>query len=428
MPGPNPPLEPPPSENSAPAGVRRRPAAAHPLREKVRSGGADGSGAANHPGIYRFLGPRGEVLYVGKSVRVRTRLLSYFQPDARARVREMLRVSRDVEWEYLPNEFEALLGELRQIQAFRPRFNVRHRRERRFAWVKVTCEPAPRLLAVRRPVPDGSRYLGPFPADRSLPRVLRDLARSSGVRDCPARTPLRFADQLDLLRPELAPGCSRAELGSCPAPCAARCTRDEYLRGVRSAVAYLEGREGRLVAKLRERMDAASARLEFEHAGRIRDRIEALERLRLQVTSFRAFLESLTFIYALPGATPELGRGYLVREGRVRLAFPWPDLDSGRPPDSETAARVRTVAAEPPTPPEALPAGGREELFLVARWFRDRPGERERTLPVEEFLSEATAPASSRARRRARTPRPEPAGPKDVRASRAPSSAERGAP
>ena len=37
----------------------------------------------HRPGVYRMIGPSGEVLYVGKSVRVRTRLLSYFRARAR---------------------------------------------------------------------------------------------------------------------------------------------------------------------------------------------------------------------------------------------------------------------------------------------------------------------------------------------------------
>ena len=61
--------------------------------------------AENRPGIYRFTGPRGEVLYVGKSVRIRSRLLSYFRSDVSSKQSELLRVAKGIEWEYLPNEF-----------------------------------------------------------------------------------------------------------------------------------------------------------------------------------------------------------------------------------------------------------------------------------------------------------------------------------
>jgi excinuclease ABC subunit C len=350
------------------------------LREPVRAS------AENRPGVYRFLGPRGEVLYVGKSVRIRTRLLSYFRREPRGKLRELLRVAEGVEWEYAPNEFEALLREFRQIRAFRPRFNVRHRRERRWAWVKLTREPAPRLLASRRPSPDGSRWFGPFPAGRGLPDTLRDLSRTMGLRDCPRDTPLHFADQLDLLGNPLTPLCSRAGMGSCPGPCAGLCSREGYQENVRRVVAFLEGRDDAPLELLRARMEAAAGRRDFELAGRLRDRIEDLRQLRDSIGSFTEHLKSLTFVYRPAGAEgggeyadPAVGRqGYLIVQGRVRWTFPWPAPGET---DATLAPTLERLRREPATPPEGLSPTDREELFLVARWFRDRPVERERTLP-----------------------------------------------
>jgi len=363
------------------------------LREKVRDG------ATNRPGIYRFLGPRGEVLYVGKSVRIRTRLLSYFRHGLTGRLRELLRVAEDVEWEYVPNEFEALLRELRQIRGFRPRFNVRHRRERRFAWVKVTREAAPRLVATRRPVPDGSRYFGPFPARRALPGTLRDLAHAVGLRDCPGRTPVRFADQLDLLGSGGTPLCPRADLGSCPGPCApGRCSEGAYGRNVHRALAFLEGRDETPLEQIRERMEASARRREYEHAGRLRDRLAALERLRSDIAAFGEFLEGLTFVYRVPGEESPggSGRGYLIVAGRVRLSFDWSPAGRTAGPGRRIATTIGRLAGEPPPPPEAMTPGDQEELFLVARWFRDRPLERDRTVEVCEVLRTGKARATPR--------------------------------
>lgn len=398
------------------------------LRSRVRAE------AENRPGVYRFIGPRRELLYVGKSVRIRTRLLSYFR-TREGKALELVRVASSVEWEYLPNEFEAILREFRLIRAFRPRFNVQHRRHRRFAWVRITDEAAPRIIATRNPRADGSRYFGPFPATRTLPRTLRDLAAAVGVRDCPASTPMAFADQLDLLSLPRTPGCSRAELGSCPAPCAARCTRAEYLRGMDEAVAFLEGETDGPLDRLRERMDGAARSLGFEVAARLRDREARLRTLRDRVVEARRERTELSFVYRVPvpraltagergnqghgepergvpdpgnqerggqdrgprqhGGDPgprEPGSGariYLLREGRVRLT-----LDEPPPPWREAriqAARAlrAAVAAEPPTP-TILPEGEREELFLVARWFRANPEERARGVPLDRYLSELT--------------------------------------
>src|SRR5688500_14104114 len=108
-------------------------------------------GATDRPGIYRMLAEDGEVLYVGKSKQVRTRLLSYFRcayPEEKGG--RILREAHSIDWEYTPNEFGALLHELRLIKRFRPRFNVRMKRDGlHYAFIKVTRGTAPRLLVVR---------------------------------------------------------------------------------------------------------------------------------------------------------------------------------------------------------------------------------------------------------------------------------------
>src|SRR3982751_7067296 len=100
--------------------------------------------AADRPGVYRMLSADGEIVYVGKSKRVRTRLLSYFRcsypEDKGARI---LREADRIEWDYTPSEFAALLEELRLIHRFRPRFNVAMKRDaRHFAFIKLTRGPA----------------------------------------------------------------------------------------------------------------------------------------------------------------------------------------------------------------------------------------------------------------------------------------------
>jgi excinuclease ABC subunit C len=360
--------------------VRRNHEDRHGLRERVREE------AENRPGIYRFTGPRRELLYVGKSVRVRTRLLSYFRARE-GKPRELLRVASGVEWEYVPNEFEALLREFRLIRAFRPRFNVVHRRHRRYAWIRVTREAAPRLMATRSPRPDGVRFLGPFPATRSLPRTLQELSALVGLRDCPRSTPIHFADQLDLLATPRAPLCPRAELGSCPAPCAAGCSRSAYLEGVERALAFLEGRSDLPLDRLRERMERAADRLGFETAARLRDREARLRELRDRVVASRREFRELTFVYPVPGAGTEPRRLYLLREGRVSLTLDEPALDDPGGRDAAAEALRAGMAKAAPTA-EQLSESEREELFLVARWFRTHPEERARGVPVESYLSE----------------------------------------
>ena len=319
----------------------------------------------------------------------------------------MLRVTRRIDWEYLPTEFEALLREFQLIRTLRPGHNVHHRRDRRFAWVGLTSGPAPRLKALRSPAPggpsvNGTTLFGPFPAYRNLPALLQHLTLLQEIRDCPDTTPMAFADQLDLLpirRPAL---CSRGHTGSCLAPCAARCSLQEYRARIRDTAAFLRGECERPLHTLRERAASASALREPAVAAQLRNAEEALRRLRDDLVSFRLWRESLTFIYRIPVAKGNF-RCYLLSRGQVRLAFDEPAATerNGVPPNSAATAwsapvahRVREILSSPELGDAMLSDEEREELFLTTRWFRNRPEELERTEPPERWLARSGTPAA----------------------------------
>src|SRR5690606_39209031 len=120
------------------------------LRAEVRAS------AENRPGVYRMVGPGERLLYVGKSIRLRSRLLSYFRAERPDKAAEIVSHTHRIEWEYVPSEFAALLAEMRAIQAHRPPYNVEHKRDRAFCFIKLTREEAPRLLVVREMKDDGA--------------------------------------------------------------------------------------------------------------------------------------------------------------------------------------------------------------------------------------------------------------------------------
>ena len=130
--------------------------------------------ARNVPGVYLMRGAHGEVLYVGKSTQVRTRLLSYFRlPWPEHRHARLLRETTRIEWEPLPSEFAALLREVRLIRAHLPRYNVRSARPLDKWWVITIAKgPAPRLRIQRASAAARSRdvaqMVGPFASRRPL--------------------------------------------------------------------------------------------------------------------------------------------------------------------------------------------------------------------------------------------------------------------
>jgi len=350
-----------------------------PLRRWVREH------AENRPGVYHMYGPGGRILYVGKSIRVRTRLLSYFRAEPGEKPAELIRQTARIRWDYISDEFGALVREMKLIQEQRPRFNVQHKRKRAYAFVKITAEPAPRVLPVSGVSDDGALYYGPFPRVGRVAQTIRDLAHALGLRDCAGATPMHFADQLDIFGAvDRTPGCMRAELGSCLGPCAGMVTDRDYARRLDEARRFLENRTRTPLHRIQERMETAAARLDFEYAAILRDRLTRLRMFQDELTAFRGHLESLRFIYRARGHGGR-DRLYLIRTGRIRDHFALPDT----PARLERArARIAETFEGPEAGPGALSAHDAAEVLLVARWFRLHDEERARTLPPERVLSQ----------------------------------------
>jgi excinuclease ABC subunit C len=340
--------------------------------------------AENRPGVYRMYGPEDELLYVGKSVHVRSRVLSYFRAERGEKAWELIRETARIEWDYIPNEFYALIREMKLIQQWQPRFNVQHKRRRIYAFVKVTAETAPRLVPVTRIVEDGATYYGPFPKVKSVARTVRELGHVLGLRDCPATTPVFFGDQTELFGGGRMPHCIRAELRTCLAPCCGRPTEAEYRAAVELARCFLEGRAEAPLADLEQRMQGASARLDFEYAAILRDRLERLRHFRDELVAFRGRVQDLTFVYRVPGFGGD-DRVYLIRRGRIRRELPYP---KGRRARAAVARAVDETYGETDPGPAALAPQDAAEILLVARWFRMHPKERPRTLSPERWLEE----------------------------------------
>ena len=335
--------------------------------------------ARNLPGVYRMLAAEGEVLYVGKSKQVRTRLLSYFRAKQGEKAHRIVREAHAVEWDYEPSEFAALLSELRLIKRFRPRFNVRHKRDGRYSFLKLAGGAAQKLFVVSQVADDSATYFGPFRGGRRIEAAVRELNDVLGLRDCALSTPIVFADQRDLFSPDRTPRCHRFELRLCAGPCAGMCEQREYERRVRLARAFLDGDADEPVRWVGERMAQASERWDFEYAASLRDRARRLEELRDEFARLREALENLTFLYPVPGEEGD-GRVYLVRRGTIRAAVPTPRTAGER---RKLARLAEEIFGRPESTGAVVPKHQVDEILLLAHWFRTHPEELERTVPPE---------------------------------------------
>jgi excinuclease ABC subunit C len=224
------------------------------------------------PGVYLWKDAAGRVLYVGKAKRLRSRVRSYFGSDhlESVKTRSLVRQVWDLETIVVPSEAHALILEANLIKEHRPRFNIALRDDKSYPYIKVTVqEPFPRVLVTRRLVSDGGRYFGPYTDVGAMRRALNVVKRIFTVRSCHYDMPREMPE-----RP-----CLDYHIGRCKAPCILAQTQEEYRAMIDEVVLYLEGRTDEVTRRVRERMEDAAARLDFERAAELRDALRHLERL-----------------------------------------------------------------------------------------------------------------------------------------------------
>jgi excinuclease ABC subunit C len=213
----------------------------------------------------------GRVLYVGKAKSLRSRVNSYFQDPANLapRTAQMVESADHVEWMVVGTEAEALLLEHNLIKEFQPRFNVRLKDDKSYPWLALTVNDEwPKPAVVRGRKRTGVRYFGPYPNVGAIRGTLDLLLRSFPVRTC---SDAKFRNHERLGRP-----CLLFHIERCSGPCVGEVTRDEYDRMVADLATFLSGDTAPLERQIETAMREASAALDFERAGTLRDKLEAV--------------------------------------------------------------------------------------------------------------------------------------------------------
>jgi len=222
------------------------------------------------PGVYLFRDNRAQVIYVGKALRLRDRLRSYFTPgySETARVADLVRKIYDFEFVTTANEVEALVLECNLIKNYRPRFNIRLKDDKNYLYLKLpVTEQFPRVHYSRRVLKDGALYFGPYTSAQSLRSTVKSIRQLLPFRTC--------SDEIF----KQGKVCLDFHIKRCPGPCERRISPEDYKARIHEVALFMEGRSDVLVHELNDRMDSAAGRLDFENAARYRDQLQSIEKI-----------------------------------------------------------------------------------------------------------------------------------------------------
>lgn len=320
------------------------------------------------PGVYLFKDADGTIIYVGKAVSLRDRVRSYFQRQGRfvsPKVKALVENIRDLEFIVTDSEVEALILESNLIKKESPWYNVRLKDDKAYPYLKVTSEPFPRLMVVRRPGRDG-RYFGPYTNARAVRDTMDFLRKLFPIRTCS----LDLSGDLDF-RP-----CLLYHIGRCGAPCAGLQSKEEYDKLIEEVCLFLEGRQHRLIPELKAKMEAASEKLQFEQAARLRDQILALEKVveRQKVVSTTQ-LDQDVIGMARAGETVCV-QIFFIRDGKLtgRDHFFLEARESTGDDEALSAFLKQYYADAAMVPKEILLPGEVEDQSVLAEWLSERRG------------------------------------------------------
>ena len=258
------------------------------------------------PGVYLMHDAEGKVIYVGKAVVLKNRVRSYFRNLAShtPKVKAMVAKIAEIETIVTSSEVEALILECNLIKKYRPRYNISLKDDKTYPYLKVTLqEDFPRLYMTRRLLRDGSKYYGPY-ADAGAMHATVKLLRSM--------FPLRTCRKMNPDRP-----CLNYHIKRCLAPCAGYVSKEEYGQMIKSVCMVLDGRTTELERDLKQRMQAAAEDYAFEEAARLRDQLQAVERLnesQKAVTNNGGDMDIIGFAQDMTGNCLQI---FFVRKGKL---------------------------------------------------------------------------------------------------------------
>lgn len=220
------------------------------------------------PGCYIYRDEKGDVLYVGKALSLKSRVRSYFQKSTKhgARIARLVRKIEDIETIVVDSEIEALVLECNLIKRYRPPYNVRLRDDKSYPYITITKEKFPRVMFTRKVRKDGAKYFGPYTSAWSVRDTVALLHKAFPLIPC-GKSWSGFEEQ----RP-----CLYHHLGQCMAPCAGLADAKEYAKVIAKVQAFLNGKHDGILDGIKAEMQKAADELDFEKAARLRDQGESI--------------------------------------------------------------------------------------------------------------------------------------------------------
>mgnify|MGYP004495022185 CR=1 FL=1 len=324
------------------------------------------------PGVYLMHDKKDEIIYVGKAIRLKRRVSSYFRkiPNRSPKIEKMISLIDYFEYIVTDSELEALVLENNLIKEHRPKYNTMLKDDKSYPFMKVTVqEDFPRVLFARQMKRDGAKYFGPYTSSAAVKDTIELVKKLYGIRTCNKSLP----KEIGVGRP-----CLYYQMKQCEAPCQGYISKEDYRKKIEQLLGFLNGDYKKVIKELEQKMKELSAQLEFEEAARYRDLIASVEHVTgSQRVVKTGGVDQDVIAMARKGSEAVVSL-FFVRDGKLlgREHFHVEHSDTDTGSDIITAFIKQYYSGTPFIPNELLTEFETEEPELLEQWLTKRRGGR----------------------------------------------------
>ena len=231
-------------------------------------------------GVYIMKSAGNQILYVGKARNLKNRVNQYFSNSSNKSEKTIRLVSHIADFEYIitANEIEALVLENNLIKKHKPPYNILLKDDKSYPFIKINVKQEfPKVEVVRRLKNDGAKYFGPYMQGITSKDILQLVESAFCLRSCNHD----FSHLPKNHRP-----CLNFHINRCLAPCAGRCSKEQYAKQIEEVISFLSGNDKKVANLLQQKMNESAENEDFELAIFYRKKLEILDKLvRRQVTA-----------------------------------------------------------------------------------------------------------------------------------------------
>lgn len=242
------------------------------------------------PGVYIMMDDKHRVIYVGKAKKLYNRVNSYFRSNSSHNLKTRLMVSQIRDFDYIitDSEIEAFVLENSLIKKHMPKYNILLKDDKGYPFIRVSLkEDYPRFSIVAKREDDGAEYFGPYGGRVESRRAIETVSELLLLPTCSRK----FPKDIGKGRP-----CLNSHIGRCDAVCAGNVTKEEYREKIEQASMILSGKTDSVIEVLEKKMLDHAEKLEFERAGKLRDRIHSIKSLTTKQKMISSMLSDTDII------------------------------------------------------------------------------------------------------------------------------------